>query len=75
MSQKTKKGYTLTCMEEGYEDPIMKRFEEEKNKIKKENEVNFEQKNFNFFTKRRIIIIIAWIILYKIFIRYGFGMM
>ncbi len=55
---------------EGYDDIIRKKIEEEKEKIKKQK----ENQDLNIFSTKNIFILAIWALLYKLFIKYEFGL-
>ena len=55
---------------EGYDDLIRKKIEEEKEKLRREQ----ENPDLNILTTRNLIILVIWGLLYKLFIKYEFGL-
>ncbi len=68
------KKYNINLIGDGYDDLIAKRVQEEKEKIKKQREATLELKDLNILTTKNIIILIIWGLLYKLFIKYEFGL-
>lgn len=63
---------SMIVWEEGYEDKLAKRFEEEKAKMKLNQ--NLEE-NFEFNWKKFGLILIIWILAYRQFIKWELGIM
>lgn len=68
-----KQNYNIGLIGEGYDDLISKRLQEEKEKIKKEEE-EINNPHLNILTTRNIVILAVWAFLYKLFIKYEFGL-
>ena len=79
MSISTKK-YEMTILDEGYEDPFWSKVEEERERINRQEAIpdDDEMEKFSFtdvITLKRIMILLAWGVLYYLFVYLGFGMM
>ena len=68
------KNYNISLVAEGYEDLIAKRVQEEKEKMRKQQEESINNKDFNILTGKNLIILAVWAFLYKLFIKYEFGL-
>mgnify|MGYP000108354297 CR=1 FL=1 len=67
--------YNIGLVGEGYEDLIAQRVQEEKEKMKRQEEdQNNMHIHLNILTTKNILILVVWGILYKIFIKYEFGL-
>jgi hypothetical protein len=74
--------YGINLVDSGYDDNFWVRYEEEKKKLKEQNKAEREKEDdlkslILFFlpeiTKKRVIIISVWSILYKFCLDYGYG--
>lgn len=68
------KNYNISLVDEGYEDLIAKRVQEEKEKMRKQQEEAIANKDLNILTGKNLIILLIWGLLYKLFIKYEFGL-
>jgi hypothetical protein len=66
--------FEMTVMEDGYEDPVMKRFEEEKKKLKEEQNAEPSFNISKYSLMKKFIIFCLWVLGYKLFIKWEFGM-
>ena len=76
--------YGINLVDSGYEDDFWVRFEEEKKKLKigqkaeREKEDDIKSLLLYFLpevNKKRVIIVVVWALLYKLFLDYGYGIM
>jgi hypothetical protein len=69
-----KKNFEMSVVESGCEDDLQRRLQEEKQKILQQEK---EKENTNLFsllfTKKRIIILIIWALIYRLSINKGWG--
>jgi hypothetical protein len=74
--------YGINLVDSGYDDDFWVRYEEERKKLKEQRKAEREKEDdlkslLLFFlpdvTMKRVIIITVWIILYKFFIDFGYG--
>jgi len=68
------KNHSISLIGEGYDDLIAKKVQEEKEKIRKQQEDSMNIADLNFLTRKNLIIFIIWGLLYKLFIKYEFGL-
>ena len=71
---KNKNNYNINLVNEGYEDLIAQRVQEEKEKMRKQQEDHFANKDLNILTTKNLIILAIWGSLYKLFIKFEFGL-
>jgi hypothetical protein len=62
--------FDLKLLDEGYDDEIWEEFQKRK-KEKKESD-NFKGV-LNYINSKNLVILIVWGVLYKLFIKFGFG--
>jgi hypothetical protein len=68
------KKFEMSVVDEGYDDKTWEEFELEKAKLR-EKMVSEENKGFNPFDSKNVVIMIVWALLYKLFIKWEFGIM
>jgi hypothetical protein len=68
---KTKK-FEMNVVDEGYDDKTWQELELEKEKLRQKMKQE-EEKGFNFVNGKNIVIMIIWAIIYRLFIKWGFG--
>jgi hypothetical protein len=69
---KKKNNFEMNVVESGYEDDLQKRLEEEKQKLKAQQD-NTDTGITDFFTTKRVLLLLIWAIGYRLFINWGFG--
>lgn len=72
------KKFEMSIVDEGYEDQFWEKVEKEKEKIENLNKKEEYNENVDLkqiLTKKRMIIFIVWIALYKFFIKWEIGTM
>jgi hypothetical protein len=62
--------FDMKLLDEGYDDEIWEEFQKRK-KEKKESD-NFKGV-LNYINSKNLVILIVWGVLYKLFIKFGFG--
>ncbi len=71
---KTKNKYEMNLVDEGYEDTLAHKIEEQKRKMKEDREKGDENVQLNLMTKKNMIIFVVWALLYRLFINWEFGL-